>query len=85
MKDWQVTLQQYLKDNKHKLSKSELKLYKSLTTRKRVWGDENGYGFRLWESIENKLIKVLSREISKTIDKEIIEILLMEMNRNDAS
>lgn len=84
MKDWQITLQQYLKDNKHKLSKGELKLYKSLTTRKRVWGEEKGNGFRLWEGIEDKMIKALSREIGKTIDKEIIEILL-EMNKNDAS
>lgn len=80
MKDWQVTLQQYLKDNKHKLSKGELKLYKSLTTRKRVWDDENGYGFRLWEGIEDKLTKALSREWRKAIDKEIIEILLRNTN-----
>ena len=87
MKDWQVTLQQYLKDNKHKLSKSELKLYKSLTTRKRVWGDEkdiwgneNSNGFRLWESTEDKLTKALSREWRQAIDKEIIEILLMNTN-----
>jgi hypothetical protein len=78
MKDWQITLQQYLKDNKHKLPKGELKLYKSLTTRKRVWGDSKG--FRLWESGEDKLIKALSKEISKAIDKEIIEILLMNTN-----
>ena len=78
MKDWQVTLQQYLKDNKHKLSKGELKLYKSLLTRKRIWGDSKG--FRLWESIEDKLIKALSKEIGRTIDKEIIEILLMNAN-----
>jgi hypothetical protein len=74
MKDWQITLQQYLKDNKHKLSKGELKLYKSLTARKRVWGDSKG--FRLWESGEDKLIKALSKEISEAINKDIIKILM---------
>jgi hypothetical protein len=74
MKDWQITLQQYLKDNKHKLSKGELKLYKSLTARKRVWGDNKG--FRLWESGEDKLIKALSKEISEAINKDIIKILM---------
>lgn len=75
MKDWQIILQQYLKDNKHKLSKGELKLYKSLSTRKRVWGDNDIISIRLWKSAEDSMIEALSKELRKAIDKEIIEIL----------
>lgn len=78
MKEWQTTLQQYLKDNKHKLSKGELKLYKSLTTRKRVWEDVNGV--RLWESATDKIIKSLSKELARAIDKEIITRLRSQVN-----
>jgi len=78
MKEWQIILEQYLKDNKHKLSKSELKLYKSLITRKRVWEDANSV--RLWESATDKMIKSLSKELAKAIDKEIIEGLRSQVS-----
>ena len=76
MKDWQIILQQYLKDNKHKLSKGELKLYKSLSTRKRVWGDNDFISIRLWKSAEDSIIEALSKELRKAIDKEIIKTLM---------
>ena len=76
MKDWQIILQQYLKDNKHKLSKGELKLYKSLSTRKRVWGDNDFISIRLWKSAEDSIIEALSKELRKAIDKEIIKTLI---------
>lgn len=80
MKDWQIILQQYLKDNKHKLSKGELKLYKSLSTRKRVWGDNDFISIRLWKSAEDSMIEALSKELRKTIDKEIITRLRSQVN-----
>lgn len=80
MKEWQTTLQQYLKDNKHKLSKGELKLYKSLTTRKRVWGDNDFISIRLWESTTDRIIKELTKELTKTIDKDVIEGLRSQVN-----
>jgi len=76
MKDWQIILQQYLKDNKHKLSKGELKLYKSLSTRKRVWGDNDFISIRLWKSAEDSIIEALSKELRKVIDEEIIKTLI---------
>jgi len=75
MEDFQLKLQQYLKDNKHKLSKGELKLYKSLATRKRIW-HSNGNNLRLWESIKDKIFKSLAKEMKKVIDKEIMKLLM---------
>lgn len=85
--EWRNKLDKFLKNNKQFISKNEVRFYKSLLTRKKVyyqygwlWNSGARIYMRLYPNTEDKLSKMLTKEILREIDKEILK---RSLNKNN--